>query len=97
MYFGHLVFFFASRPSQEQTRLGISVSKKVGNSVKRNCIKRLIRESFRISSFKNNSFDVLVSISTRNFNKKSNKDFLNLKESINNDLLKGLNKISKKL
>ena len=29
------------------TRLGITVSKKIGNSVKRNGIKRLIREFFR--------------------------------------------------
>jgi len=31
------------------TRLGISVGKKVGNSVKRNRIKRMIREFFRHS------------------------------------------------
>ena len=32
-----------------QNRLGISVSKKVGNSVKRNRARRLMRESVRIS------------------------------------------------
>ncbi len=31
------------------TRLGLTVSKKVGKSVKRNRVKRLIRESFRLS------------------------------------------------
>lgn len=37
------------------TRLGLTVSKKAGNSVRRNKIKRRIREYFRISksSFKN--------------------------------------------
>lgn len=30
------------------TRLGITVSKKIGNSVKRNKVKRLIREFFRL-------------------------------------------------
>ena len=38
-----------NRNHQGRTRLGITVSKKVGNSVKRNRIKRLVREFFRLN------------------------------------------------
>ncbi len=42
-------------------RLGISVSKKVGNSVVRHRVTRLIRESFRLNDYKFNSgLDVVV-------------------------------------
>lgn len=39
---------YVYRTQFRQTRLGITASKKVGNSVQRNRVKRLIREAFRM-------------------------------------------------
>ncbi len=45
----------------EETRLGISVSKKVGNSVVRHRVTRLIRESYRLQESKfQNGYDIVV-------------------------------------
>ncbi len=43
----HFVIY-VYRTELSQSRLGITVSKKVGNSVTRNRVKRLIREAFRM-------------------------------------------------
>ena len=40
---------YVMRAESQDTRIGISASKKVGNSVKRNRARRLMRESVRIS------------------------------------------------
>ncbi len=45
----YLVMYILKNNSSEN-RLGISVSKKVGNSVVRHRITRLIRESYRLNS-----------------------------------------------
>ena len=44
-----VLVIYAERNHRTETRLGLSVSKKVGGSVVRNRWKRLIREAFRLS------------------------------------------------
>ena len=44
----YLVMYILKQDTQKN-RIGISVSKKVGNSVKRHRITRLIRESYRLN------------------------------------------------
>ncbi|GGN57721.1 MULTISPECIES: ribonuclease P protein component [Oceanobacillus] len=41
-----LVIYYAEKPGQEHFRIGLSVGKKIGNAVKRNQIKRYLRQAF---------------------------------------------------
>lgn len=38
---------YLPRPDQRRTRLGITTSKRIGNAVVRNHVRRLVREAFR--------------------------------------------------
>ena len=56
----YLVMYVLSNQT-EGNRLGISVSKKVGNSVIRHHLTRLIRESYRLhEDMFNNGLDIVV-------------------------------------
>ncbi|MCK0469787.1 ribonuclease P protein component [Halalkalibacter sp. APA_J-10(15)] len=55
------VLYILSKEDQPFFRLGLSVSKKVGNAVTRNRIKRYIRECFRIEQDQiKDCFDFIV-------------------------------------
>ncbi|MGX8796505.1 ribonuclease P protein component [Fusibacter sp. JL298sf-3] len=62
-------------------RLGLSISKKVGNSVTRNRVRRLIKEVYRLHCPENKNYDYIV-IARVNASKAVYKDveksFLNL-------------------
>ncbi|MBF4695437.1 ribonuclease P protein component [Fusibacter ferrireducens] len=60
------------------TRVGLSVSKKVGNSVRRNRVKRLIRESFRLNYLSDNSYDIIFIARVRS----NNADYFKIEKSM---------------
>ncbi|MBR6223059.1 MAG: ribonuclease P protein component [Lachnospiraceae bacterium] len=56
-----LLVMYVCPNEKESVRLGISVSKKVGNSVVRHRTVRLIRESFRLNKDKlKDGYDIVV-------------------------------------
>lgn len=44
------VLYYKARPEQETFRLGVSVSKKLGNAVVRNRIRRMLKEIVRLNA-----------------------------------------------
>ncbi len=58
---GRLIVLYVRQNGTDSSRLGISVSKKVGNSVVRHRVKRLIRESYRLhENMFNSGLDMAV-------------------------------------
>ena len=53
--------------------MGLSVSKKVGNAVVRNRSKRIMKEAFRASEYKEMGIDVLVIVSPFFYKKNTDK------------------------
>ena len=60
-YANKYLIMYVLNNKEEENRLGISVSKKVGNSVVRHRITRLIRESYRLQKEKFKlGYDIIV-------------------------------------
>jgi len=67
-----------SRLSENKTRIGLAVSKKLGKAPQRNRIKRFSREAFRTSNFKSLGLDILIvpkSMKRSEFDSMSFQDF----------------------
>lgn len=64
--FGDTLFAMIARPNEQGPRLGLAVATKTaGNSVQRNRIRRLVRESFRLRQHELPPMDFVVSARTR--------------------------------
>jgi len=60
-YANKYMVMYVKKNGMEINRLGISVSKKVGNSVVRHRVKRLIKESYRLhENIFNNGLDIVI-------------------------------------
>ena len=60
-YANRYLVMYVVENNKEINRLGISVSKKVGNSVVRHRMKRLVRESYRLhESVFNSGLDIVI-------------------------------------
>ncbi len=60
-YANKYLIMYIAQNNDGRCRIGISVSKKVGNSIVRHRITRLIRESYRLNKEKfKNGFDIVV-------------------------------------
>lgn len=60
-YANRLLVMYILENGKDENRLGISVSKKVGNSVVRHRVARLIRESYRLNEgFFQRGLDIVV-------------------------------------
>lgn len=73
-----LIYFKKSKLNLDHSRIGISVTKKVGNAVVRNKFKRNIRDAYRKSDLKllNKDFLVIVSNNILKNNTLNNAVFL---------------------
>jgi len=57
---GRVLIVFRCRSNLPTPRIGLVVSRKVGDAVRRNRAKRLLRESFRLSQFQLPKMDFIV-------------------------------------
>jgi ribonuclease P protein component len=86
-----ILLFHVKENNRGHSRLGLAVSKKYGNAVKRNSFKRIVRDSFRNSKLKEHGVDILVLPNNKKINSKK-LSYSHVENSIVQSLENALNK-----
>jgi ribonuclease P protein component len=82
------IIIYYKKNIHQHARVGLSVSRKVSNAVVRNKLKRIARDVFRLSDFRNKSIDCLI-VFKSNFQFKPGWNI-----SLRNELLKSFSTMS---
>ncbi|MCT4642457.1 MAG: ribonuclease P protein component [Bacteriovoracaceae bacterium] len=90
--FSNSLLGFYSKNDLEHSRLGLSISRKFGNAVRRNRLKRKIREIYRKSDCKNQSIDINI-VPNLKYLKKINFNYSLYEKDLERDFLKLFKKI----
>ena len=86
-YRGNLFDIFVKKNNKSINKLGIAIGKKAGNSVKRNKIKRLLRENYRLIEEKLNFGNSIIILWKKQADFEAF-DFYIIKEELKNLLIK---------
>ena len=64
-YVSDILIFYVKKNGCGNSRLGVAVSKKFGKAVRRNKVKRKIREFFRLNKYGHKDYDILISLNLK--------------------------------
>ncbi len=84
--YSNTILAFYRKNDLTETKLGLSISKKYGNAVRRNRLKRVVREYFRCSKFKQKNISINIVPNLKSFNKKYEKDYSLFENDLSDDL-----------
>ncbi len=88
------IYFRPSQKGESISRIGFSISTKLGNAVLRNRTRRILREIFRLKADKKLGLDILVVVNPYLYKKNKTKE--EAETVLKKSFIEGLSKLSRK-
>lgn len=90
-FISNILLFHVKENNLGHSRLGLAVSRKYGNAVRRNRFKRIVRNNFRLGEIKNHGVDILVLPNNKKI-QKNRLTYSEVENSISKALAEAFNK-----